>query len=174
MNSIAIALCCAICLANEPANKDSPKPRDERLNRETPEGTLRVFTIGVVTRNADLIKRTSLPLSEEEMTLLCQTSEGEPPNSKEIKEFKEAVLNMKVRALKSGDKFTLPGKKEIVVGKDEVSEDRMVLVLGDAPAPTRMYKAKGYWWVDPEPLLYARKAMAAAKKKDPPAKPDGK
>ncbi|MCE9529005.1 MAG: hypothetical protein K8R36_23405 [Planctomycetales bacterium] len=121
-----------------------------------------------------MIKRTSLPLSEEEMTLLCQKSEGEPPNSKEIKEFKEAVLNMKVRALKPGDKFTLPGKKEIVVGKDEVSEDRMVLVLGDAPVPTRMYKATGYWWVDPEPLLHARKAVAAGKKKDSPAKPDGK
>lgn len=157
-----IWLCAASGIVGDDA-KPNPKATqgDPRLNRDTAEGTLRVFTIGVMMGNEQLIKQTALPLSDEEMKLLT-TNEGAPLLS--VKEIKELCVKMEVKALKAGDKVKLPGGKEAVVTKEEVSDDRMVFVLGDAPVPTRMYKAKGFWWVDPEPLLFARKAAAEKRK----------
>lgn len=149
-------------LADETPQKAESPQQDERLSRETPEGTLRVFTIGVLRGVEDLIKKTSLPVSDEEMKLICVKAPEDAPSFKEVK---DRVASMKIRSLKAGDKFTLPGNKEIVVAKEEVSEDRLVLVLEDAPVPTRMYKAKGFWWVDPEPLIHARRAVANSKEK---------
>jgi hypothetical protein len=63
-----------------------------------------------------------------------------------------------VRVLKVGDKFALPGKDEMVIGKEDVNDEQMVVVLEGSPIPTRLYKGKGYWRVDPSPLIAVRKA----------------
>lgn len=136
--------------------------KDERLSRETPEGTLRVFTLGVMLANEQLIKMTIVPVPDEDLKHLLQKPEGKPPDAKELK---ERCANMKVRTLKPGDKFRLPGGKELVVTAEEVSDERLVLVLDDSPIPTRLYKAKGFWWVDAEPTIAGRKAAAEARRK---------
>jgi hypothetical protein len=136
--------------------------KDERLDRETPEGTVRIFAIGVALTNEKLIKSTALKISDEDLKYLLKKTQGLRSTPKEIK---EVWANAKVSKLKPGDKFTLPGGKEITVGADEVSDDRLVVVLADSPIPTRLYKVKGYWWVDPAPVIAGRKAAEAAAQK---------
>src|SRR5688572_4010618 len=50
--------------------------RDERFDRQTPEGTLRSFTLGVMLGNEKLIKLTALPVSEEDMKHLTKQVNG--------------------------------------------------------------------------------------------------
>jgi len=143
--------------------KAKPAPvKDARLSRETPEGTLRVFTLAVLLANEQLIKLTIVPVSKEEMKYLLQKPEGGQPSAKELK---ERVASMKVRALKPGDTFTLPGGKQLEITKEDVNDESLVLVLEDAPVPTRLHKARGYWWVDAGPVIAGRKAAAEAKRK---------
>lgn len=51
------------------------------------------------------------------------------------------------------------------------------LALADNPIPTRLYKAKGYWWVDAAPVIAGRKAAAkysrGERKSQPNDSPDG-
>jgi hypothetical protein len=152
-------------LAHIPANaqedKKPDKPsKDERLDRETPEGTLRIFSIGVMLTNEKLVKMTALKVSEKDMKYLLKPTKNLRTTPKETKEF---WASRKVKVLKAGDKFNLPGNNEIVIGKDEVTDDRMVVVLEDSPIPTRLYKIEGHWWVDPAPLIASRKAAEKAK-----------
>jgi hypothetical protein len=96
-----------------------------------------------------------VPVSDEDMQFLLK----DPAVDKTaFKELKEKIAGMEVRHLKPGDKVKLPKGTELVVKEDEVTEDRLVVVLGDSPIPTRMYKAKGFWWVDADPVIAGRKA----------------
>ena len=133
-----------------------PKPpKDERLSRETPEGTLRIFMLGVLLGNEQLVKATIVPVSDEDFAYLVKKTKNlrETP-----KQLKEECAKMKVRALKPGDVVTLPGGDKVTVTEEEVTDDRMVLVIADSPIPTRLYKAKGFWWVDAAPVIAGRKA----------------
>jgi hypothetical protein len=144
------------------AEGETTKPsKDERLSRETADGTVRVFSIGVALANEQLIKMTALKISDEDMKHLLKKTKGLRSTPKEIKEF---WASRKVKTLKPGDKFKLPDDTEIVVGEDEVSEVRMVVVVEDSPIPTRLYKVEGFWWVDPAPVIAGRKAAEEVKK----------
>lgn len=138
------------------------KPEDQRLSRKTPEGTLRIFALGVMLQNEQLIKATIVPVGAEDFRYLLLKTKGAQPDPKKLKEM---FANMKVRTLKPGDKFTLPGGEKIVVAEEEVNDRQMVLVLENSPIPTRMYKGKGYWWVDARPVIDGRKAAEKARQK---------
>jgi hypothetical protein len=134
----------------------APKPRaDPRLDRNTPEGTLRVFTLGAMISNKDLLKATMVPVSDEDMQYLLKE---QAVSKEDFKKIKEQIAGMEVRHLKPGDRVKLPKGTELVVKDDEVTDDRLVLVLGDSPIPTRLYKAKGFWWIDASPVIAGRKA----------------
>lgn len=151
-----------VFLAASAAHPQTPEPKstftkDSRLSRDTPEGTLRIFTLGVLLANEQLVNATIVPVSDEDLAYLLRKPKDAPAPPKELKEL---CANMKVRALKPGDKFTLPGGKKVTVAEEEVTDERMVLVLDDSPIPSRLYKAKGYWWVDASPVIAGRKAAA--------------
>ncbi len=162
LRSSASAVLLLIFLAASAAYPQAPEPKspvtkDPRLSRDTPEGTLRVFTLGVLLANEQLVKATIVPVSNEDLTYLIQKPKDAPVSPKELKEL---CANMKVRALKPGDKFTLPGGKQVTVAEEEVTDEKMILVLADSPIPSRLYKAKGFWWVDATPVIAGRKAVA--------------
>src|SRR5262249_40377575 len=70
--------------------------KDLRLSRETPEGTLRVFTLGVLISNEQLIRQTVGDIPEEELKYLrTETAQNRPSD----KELKERCASMKVRVL---------------------------------------------------------------------------
>lgn len=147
----------------QPAANDASEDRplkDPRLDRETPEGTLRIFLIGMMLSNEQLIKATVIPVTDEEMKVLLGKPQAAPVSAKEIKEqFAEAKINV----IKPGDKFSLPNGKEIVFPKEERPGEEMVLHVEDSPLPFRLHLHKKIWWVDAQPVIDARKA--ARKKK---------
>lgn len=162
LRSSASAALLLIFLAASASYPQTPEPKstatkDLRLSRDTPEGTLRIFTLGVLLANEQLVNATIVPVSDEDLAYLFQKPKDAPASPKELKEL---CANMTVRALKPGDKFTLPGGKQVTVAEDEVTDERMVLVLADSPIPSRLYKAKGYWWVDATPVIAGRKVAA--------------
>ena len=149
-------------------SKTQPK-EDVRLSRNTPEGTLRLFALGVMLGDEKLVRSTMLPVKAEEWALLVKMPDGSTTKNAEI--FRKQCAELKVKSLKAGDKFKLPGGKEIVVTDKEVTEKAMVMVLGDAAIPTRIYKSeRGFWWVDGRPTIAARKAAAEMKKRREAAK----
>jgi hypothetical protein len=135
----------------------STSAKDARLSRDTPEGTLRIFMLGLMLANEQLVKATIVPVSDDDLAYLIRKPMDAPATPKELKEL---CARMKVRALKPGDMFTLPGGKKVTVADEEVTDERLVLVLADSPIPTRLYKAKGLWWVDAAPVIAGRKAAA--------------
>jgi hypothetical protein len=66
---------------------EAKSARDERFDRETPEGTVRSFTLGVMLGNEKLIKLTVLPVSEEDMKYLTKQVNGLKSTPKEFREF---------------------------------------------------------------------------------------
>jgi len=137
---------------------------DERLSRKTPKGTLRLFTLGVLLTDEQLVKATILPVSEEDFAYLMQKTKNLRSTPMQLK---DACAKMKVRALKPGDMVTLPGGKTVTVSEEEVTDKRIVLLAENQPVPTRLYKAKGFWWVDASPVIAGRKtADKVSKEKD--------
>ena len=147
-----------------------PQPEEDvRLSRNTPEGTLRRFALGVMLGDEKLLRSTMLPVKAEEWALLVKMPDES--TTKNAPKVKKMCAELKVKSLKADDKFKLPGGKEIVVTDKEVTEKAMVMVLGDAAIPTRIYKSeRGFWWVDGRPTIAARKAAAKMKKEREAAK----
>ena len=159
---ILVLLSTAMAWSQAAESKSKPA-EDLRISRNSPEGTLRLFTLGVMLGNEKLIRATMLPVPDKDLAFLVKKPDG--LTAAKAKAMKEMCAELKVKSLKVGDKFKLPGGNEIVVKDEEVTEKTKVLVLGDAPIPTRMYKAKnGFWWVDGSPTIAARKAAAKHKK----------
>jgi uncharacterized protein (TIGR03067 family) len=148
----------AVCPADDkPAEK---APKDARLDRTTPEGTLRVFMIAVIAGNEQLVKMTAMAESEDDLKLIATIKGERPP----LKEIREKIAGASIRALKVGDKFTLPNGKQVEVTSKEVDSEHMVLLPEGAPLPFRMIKSNGDWWVDAGPVVAGRKAAAAFQK----------
>lgn len=154
----------------DPATKDAPatkgskeeKPKpDPRLVRQTPEGTLRIFLIGVAVSNADLIKTTTVPLMEDELKLVLGDPKAKRPS---LAEAKAQFIDAEIKVLKPGDKFTLPTGKEIVLPAESRPGEEMVLQIVGSPLPFRLHFHQKVWWVDAAPLVRARRVLADGKK----------
>ncbi len=110
-----------------------------------------------------------VPVSPEDMSYLLRKPDGPPLSHKAFDELKERCAKLNMRALKRGDKFKLPGGEVVDTTADDVNDVAMVLVLDNAPLPTRLYKAKGYWWVDAGVIIASRRAAEEFMKKHPQA-----
>lgn len=154
----------------EPSQPTSAVGKDERLSRKTPVGTLRLFMLGVLLTNEQLVKATIVPVSEDDFAYLMQKTKNLRSTPKQLK---ERCASLKVRSLKPGDVVTLPGGKKVTVSDEEVSDNRIVLLPENHPIPTRLYKAKGYWWVDASPVIAGRKAAGKVSKERVKDQPTG-
>lgn len=169
------AICLLLCFAPASVNSvtaDEPKPAAPKPTSTKPavtrpaapdpydlktlEGALRTFVLGMLLSDAKLLDKSMWPESEADTAVLLK-SQGEPPAIL----AGPMVAIMKVRRLKAGEKFVLPGNREITIGADEVTEERAVLVLDDGPVPTRVAKDGDTWRVDAGTFIASRKAGAA-------------
>ncbi len=153
----------------EDAPTETPQEKkpatDPRLDRYTPEGTLRIFLIGMALSNEDFIKSTAIPVTEEEMKVLLGSPETKKPS---IEEVKTQFLSPEIKVLKPGSKFKLPSGKEIVIPPITRPGKEIDLHVDGSPLPFRLHLQKEFWWVDALPLVTGRKAaMEKAKKVSP-------
>lgn len=131
-----------------------------------------MFIAGMMLGSREVLDVTTLPVSEEDMQILLMEPQGVARPTMEV--VKRICGEMKIRRLKVGEKFTLPGGKVITVAADEIADDLAVLHVEGDPLPTRMGMARGQWWVNAGPIIAGRKAGQAALKKEAEAKATAK
>lgn len=132
----------------------TPEELDQRLDRTTPEGTLRVMVIGMQVADAELLESLVGPLRKDELALLLSTER--PTLSKEIQLQQGAALS--IRHLQPGDKIPLDDGREFTVAADELNAPSQWLMIQGISTPLRLHKKDGQWQVDVAPLIAARRA----------------
>jgi hypothetical protein len=128
---------------------------------DTPEQALRTFLIAMALKDEDTLRAVTLPRKDLEWLLRGQVGPAE-----QAEKMKSFIRRLPIRALKPGDRFTLPGNDTITVPPDEVTEYRAVLVSEGAPVPHRCYQVDGHWRIDATPIIAGRKAAESARAKD--------
>ncbi len=125
----------------------------EAFDRNSPEGTLRLFFYGMMIQDASLVAATSDPISADDMKLLVQGNEA-PPNI----DFKKLATTSPITRLKAGQVWRA-GKTEIEVQPEEASDRAMVAYLGPAMGPPFfVYKIGGVWQVQSSTVITVRKS----------------
>jgi hypothetical protein len=127
---------------------------EQRLDRETPEGTLRVLVIAMQVDDAELIQSLAGPLAKDDLKLLESTER--PTLSKEIQLQQGAAL--KIRHLQPGDTIRTTDGLELPISPDEITATSLILQIETIPTPLRVFKRDDRWHVDVTPLLAARRA----------------
>jgi len=134
---------------------------EERLDRETPEGTLRVLVIAMQVDDTPLIQSLAGPLTKDDLELLQSTER--PTLSKELQLQQGAAL--KIRHLQPGDMLRTADGSVHPLSPDEVNAMSLVLQIESIPTPLRVFKRDDRWQVDVTPLLTARRAERIARPK---------
>jgi hypothetical protein len=131
----------------------------------TPEQALRTFFVAMLTKDEKALRAVTLPTEDFDWLL-----RGPALPAERLQRAKEDLARQPIRVLKAGDEFTLPGGRKAKVRPEEVTADRAVLMPEGAPVPSRCQKVDGRWRVDATPIIAARKAAEAARKKAEPPK----
>jgi hypothetical protein len=126
----------------------------------TPEEALRTFMVAAVAQDEPTLRAITLP--DRELVWLLG---GQPAPAEAVEKVRTLAAEMKVRRLKPGDQITLPQNRVAVVGPEEATEDRAVLLPEGAQVSVRLQRIEGHWKVDARPVIAARKAAAAAQQK---------
>jgi hypothetical protein len=137
-----------------PSQTYTEEELDARLDRETPEGTLRAMVIAMQIADAELLQSLTGPLKKDDLKLLLSTER--PTLSKELQLQQGAAL--KIRHLQLGDNIRMSDGRELPVSPDEINATSQFLVIEGIPTPLRVYKQDDHWQVDVAPLIAARRA----------------
>ena len=84
-----------------------------QFDRSTPEGTLRLFMLGVMSNNEDLMRVCVYPIADNEFEYLKTDSK-----SMGTADFKSIVAKLKYKRLKAGDHWTTASGKQIEIPKE--------------------------------------------------------
>jgi hypothetical protein len=146
-------------------SNQAPKARAKakaaaKVDDATPEAAWRSFVIAMLSRDEATLKTVALPADGIEWLV-----KGELPPADALPQIREHIAKLPIRRLIPGDRFTLPRGRVIIVEPEEVGPERAVIVPEGDPFPTRLHRVAGHWKVDARPVIAARKAADAAKKK---------
>jgi hypothetical protein len=145
-------------------SKPRTVPKDEQKVKSkvaaTPEQAMRTFLIAMLTKDEPALRAVTLPTDDFQWML-----SGEDAPADRVEEFKAQFTRMPIRLLKPGDEIALPGGRKFKVRPEEVTADRAVLLPEAMPIPFRIRKVDARWRVDATPIVAARKAAEAARKK---------
>jgi hypothetical protein len=126
----------------------------------TPEEALRTFMVAVVTHDKATLRDLSLPNPELDWLV-----RGEAPPAEVVDRVRTLAKAMKIRRLKAGDRIRGPQGVPVEVRKEDVGEDRALLLPEGAPEPVRLQRVEGRWKVDARPAISQRKQAATAPQK---------
>jgi hypothetical protein len=141
--------------AKAPAGGARPRWKDA-----TPEDALRSFMVAAVEQDETALRAITLP--DRDLVWLLR---GRPAPAEAVEKMRTLAADMRIKRLRPGDPIKLPQGQTAVVGPDEVTEDRAVLLPEGSPLPVRLQRVDGRWKVDAGPVIAARKAAAAAQQK---------
>jgi hypothetical protein len=126
----------------------------------TPEDALRTFMVATARHDEPVLRVVTLPTPE-----LGRLLQGRPAPPEAVEQVRSLAAKMKFRRLQPGDKVTLPPDREVVVGPEDIAEDRAMLLPEGSPVPIRLRRIEGHWKVDAGPIIAARKAAEAGRQK---------
>jgi hypothetical protein len=157
---LLLAWSCTACQENPPpppVPSYTPEELARRLDRNTAEGTLRVFVIGMQVSDAPLLEQLAGPLPKDDLKLLLDTQR--PTLSEEIQLQQGAAL--KIRHLQPGDKVRFADGDETLLNGEDVNATNQVLEIQTVPTPLRLRKIEDHWQIDATPLIALRRAARA-------------
>jgi hypothetical protein len=132
-----------------------------RLKDDTPEDALRSFMVAAVNQDEAALRAITLP--DRELVWLLR---GQPPPAEVVEKMRTSAAELKFKRLKPGDQIKVPPRGQVaVLGPEEVTEDRAVLLPEGSPFPIRVERIEGHWKVEARPIIAARKAAAAEQQK---------
>lgn len=133
----------------------------EGFDRKTPEGVLRLFALGMLTSNEDLIRLCIYPTDENKIKILTS---GE---TQSLERAKDMVATMEYRPTKAGDQWTKVSGEKVDIADTDPSRG-VYAFLGPkqkgAP-PILTMKIYGEWWVYPDPIIDVREAAKRLREK---------
>jgi hypothetical protein len=130
---------------------------DNKFDRSTPEGALRLFFLGMMTGDEDLIRTTIYPINQSEFAYLNSGVSDRVVGS----EVHDMVAQMKYERLKAGSIWKMPNSTEMKVPPKMDSDRGVTAYLGPrsrSPIPLQIMKFYGQWWVQPDAVIAVRKA----------------
>ena len=142
--------------------QEETRQEETQPEARSAEETLRSFIVAMMLHEDEELRELVLPTEDFDWLLI-----GPRPPEEQEEDVRAFFKAMPIRALEAGDVFELPtpdGVVNTVVGEEEVTEDRAVLLPEDLPAPIRLRRIDGQWRVDARPVIAARKAADAARK----------
>ena len=116
--------------------------------------------LALVSGDEDVLKKNSIP--HKDLGILLSANRP-PPEA--VAQMKEMFGKLPLTQLKIGDSIKLPNGKEIIMNETHISEDRVMLNFPNNPLPFQLVRKENKWRVNPKPLISARKAAAASKRK---------
>ena len=125
----------------------------------TPEQALRTFFIALLDQDEATLHAVTVPTDDFAWLL-----RGQPVPAAHVKALRAQMASQPIRALKPGDKITLPGNRKGTVPPEDVTTDRAVLLPKWSPVPTRVWRINGRWRVDANWIIAGRKAAESARK----------
>lgn len=134
-----------------------------RLDRKdlTPEDAVRLFLVAIATNDEEILRAVALPMDGIEILL---QGEGLPPERQQ--EYLAEVRSLKLRRLALNETIFVPGGGNVTMDTVRVNEDRVQLTHPGNAIPFDVLRAEnGYWWVNPEHVIAARRAARAAREK---------
>lgn len=165
----AVILLLSSTFLSQTSDSSTKAPTDRTAQTETsngkaaaatPEQALRTFLAAMITQDEKSLRAVTLPAKDLEWLL-----KGKPVPADLIENIKSQIANQPIRVLKPGDVITLPGNRKLTVQPDEVTKDRAFLLPEGMELPSRLRKVDGRWRVDATPMIAARKAAEAVRKK---------
>jgi len=122
--------------------------------RLTPQETLRAFLAALLNRDRDRLLQVSIP--DKELPLLLKVK---PLPPRLVAEYLAQLRKQKIRVLKRGETIIVPPGNKITMDEVWINQNRVQLIIGDAPVPFDLMLHNGVWRVNPKPTIAALKAV---------------
>lgn len=122
--------------------------------QQSPDGALRAFLVSLVSGNAAALRQLTMPVGDKDFAYLVNQA---PPAPRERDALVARIAGLPVRAVRQGEVLALPGGKKLTVTKDDVGDDRLLLLMPNGPLPYLVLRVKGRWYVDASSIIAGRK-----------------
>jgi hypothetical protein len=151
-------------LAQTPVSKESKPSTPPAVatypTTSNPEDAVRTFLTAMLIKDQPVLKQVVQETREFDWL-----TRAEAPPADLLEQMRTQFMGMPVKTLKPGDKVELPGGKSMVVATRDIGTSSAMIWPEGAPTPLRVKKVDGRWKVDASPIIAARKAADAARKK---------
>lgn len=100
---------------------------DPRFDPSSPAGALRCFYVAITESDREGLRRYATSIEDSEIDLIVDTQELFPTGEFDIRQM---LANTRVRELKPGDKWSVPGGKRVqTVTKEQATGNRRMMQM---------------------------------------------